>query len=70
MNCRCGASLNTDSAVQREYIDKGDKPNMVSFGHYDENGNFEPDQKVDLSGGNYDTFDGCDTCTDCGNIVG
>jgi hypothetical protein len=71
MNCeKCGTSLNEKYAVLRTYIDKDNKPDVKGLGHYDNEGDFNPDQKIDLSFGRYDLHDGSDTCAHCGNTVG
>ena len=66
----CGADLTKRNTVVREYVNKDDGPNRYGDGHYNEDGDFEPDRGVDLSDGRYDNVDGSDTCGNCGEVVG
>ena len=66
----CGADLSLSHSIIRKYINKDDNPSKFGTGHYDENGDYEPDQSVNLTDGRYDTVDGCDTCSNCRGIVG
>lgn len=71
--CSCDADHQMPSSVIREYFNKDGEDSGTSVfghGHYTSTGIFEPDEEVDLSGGRYDTADGCDTCANCGGIVG
>ncbi|QOX80808.1 hypothetical protein FY034_17445 (plasmid) [Trichlorobacter lovleyi] len=68
----CKTNLCAPGAVERHYIDKdapetmGDFSDAIGFGHYDHEGNFEPDHPADLSGGRYDLMDDSDRCASCG----
>lgn len=66
----CGKDLTVPNSVEREYISKDEGPSMFGKGHYDSNGNYDPDNSTDLSGGRYDLIDGSDTCINCGEVVG
>lgn len=68
--CDCGQHLSDNCSVVRSYTNKDNGPDKTCMGHYDDNGDFEPDERVDLSGGRYDLVDGSDKCYNCGCIVG
>lgn len=65
----CQFILSETDSITRKYFNK-DGGNKISTGHYDNNGDFEPDTKPDLSDGRYDLVDGSDTCTNCGKVLG
>lgn len=68
----CKADLHAPEAVERHYINKdapetmGDSSDAIGFGHYDHEGDFEPDRPANLSGGRYDLMDDSDRCASCG----
>lgn len=67
---KCKADLTIKYSVTRTYNNKDtEEGNVKAKGHYDKNGYFEPDHKVDLSEGRYDLVDGADTCTQCDTII-
>ena len=66
----CNSDLSKEKSITRVYIDKDSGPDMYSYGHYDSNGDYEPDTNTDLSGGRYDLADGSDSCVECGNVIG
>lgn len=68
--CDCGQHLSDNCSVVRTYINKDEGPEKKCMGHYDENGDFEPDERVDLSEGRYDLVDGSDACYNCKSTVG
>jgi hypothetical protein len=70
MKCNCGASLNERFSVRREYTSKDDAPSVYGEGHYENNGDYEPDTNTSLADGRFDLSDGSDTCTVCGEVVG
>lgn len=78
LKCDCGADLTKPKSVNRKYVGEDDDEEYTTEiedivfcnGHYDNNEGFEPDEKCDLSGGNFDTYDGCDTCNNCKAVVG
>jgi hypothetical protein len=70
MECKCGVNLEVKGAVQRAYLGKRNAPTKHGLGHYNKDGDYEPDRIADLTAGSYDTVDGCDTCAKCGAVVG
>ena len=66
----CYSDLTKRNSISREYIDKDEGPSRFGSGHYDVEGDYEPDGYVNLSDGRYDNVDGSDTCGDCGEVVG
>jgi len=67
--CKCGNDLEALFSVRRKYTSL-ELPSRFAEGHYDNQGDFDPDTNTDLSGGSFDTFDGADTCTTCLVVVG
>jgi hypothetical protein len=69
---RCGADLALCSSVQRTYISKDPEEYEDSYclGHYEENGDFEPDSKPSYPVVHHDLLDGSDDCNQCGATVG
>ena len=67
--CECGNNLKEMFSVQREYA-SDTLGSRFAKGHYDKQDHFDPDIKADLSDASFDTFDGADTCTACGEVVG
>lgn len=67
---QCGNDLNTRNSIRRCYINKDKDSPRYAQGHYDENGNFEPDSMPDLSDGRYDLLDNSDRCAACGENAG
>lgn len=70
--CACGNDLTSVEAVCRTYISKDqDKyPDSHVLGHYEKNGDFEPDGSPDYPLEHHDLVDGSDTCVACGTCVG
>ena len=67
--CSCGDPHTGANSVIREYVNKDGEDSSSSIyclGHYDQKGNFDPDQSVDLSGSRYDLLDESDVCNGCG----
>lgn len=67
----CHTSLWEKESVTREYVSKNtDNPSSYGRGHYDKNGDYEPDTGPSYPLVSHDLVDGSDTCTHCGAIVG
>jgi hypothetical protein len=68
----CKRDLTVMHMVTREYIAKNPKENENSYctGHYNKDGNFEPDGKPSYPVVNHDLLDGSDSCTNCTTVVG
>lgn len=66
----CKTCLHDSASIVRTYTNKDDGANVKCHGHYDENGGFEADEKVDLSNGRYDLCELSDKCSNCGEFVG
>lgn len=60
----CKTDLTTWKSVSRGYTNKDGGPSAYALGHYDENGDFEPDNGP-LPEGRYDLGDNSDTCAEC-----
>lgn len=70
-NCPCGNDLEAKGSVCRTYTPKDEKyPESHCFGHYDSNGDFEPDSSPSYPVVHHDLVDGSDTCDKCGAVVG
>jgi len=69
MNCSCNADLCQPKSVLRKYISKDGDPDMFGYGHYNNDGYYDPDTKTDLSNGRYDLLDGSDTCRACNATI-
>ena len=65
---KCGADLCIGNSVKREYTPKDDgvKP-VIALGHYETNGDFEPDNSVGFGGNRFDLCDNSDSCAICGS---
>lgn len=70
--CSCGNDLETKGSVCRTYVtkDKDKYPDSYCFGHYESNGDFEPDGSPSYPVVHHDLVDGSDKCEECGAIVG
>lgn len=66
----CGIDLSRPQSIKRTYTSKRDDSKVSGYGHYDKNGDYDPDVKADLSNGSYDLVEGSDTCSNCENTVG
>lgn len=62
---KCKADLTQPNTVCREYVNKDGGTSRFGEGHYDNKGNYEPDNSPRLSDGRYDLKDDSDTCVDC-----
>jgi len=65
----CGADWSLFESVSREYVNKDGGVSAFGAGHYEPEGMFEPDRKVDLSNGRFDLLDNSDSCISCGLTI-
>ncbi len=64
---KCGADLTVMNSVRREYISKSEDGNSVfGQGHYDTNGDYDPDTSISFGNRSFDLCDDSDTCAACG----
>jgi len=65
----CGADYRNLGAVNRRYCCKWEGPDITCAGHYDNEGTFDPDERVDSDLVGYDLLDDSDTCSNCDTPV-
>lgn len=62
----CGSDLSEDATVRRTYVNKDDEDGDVSgLGHYNTEGQYEPDRFDGFGDGRFDLRDDSDTCAHC-----